>query len=199
MNSAAEETWDDRGMTLQRAVVGKLRRGGERCEVVKNGQRAITLIAACPPNSWREGQPRTSGIYGLAEPAEWRIRYIGSSSHIEGRLWQHYFNRKEGGGQEKQLWLAKLRDRKEPIVAIVLEEMPLLEGMEGNMCRAEAERRWIEACHLADEADLNIKLTSRLTTAALRKENANLQALVEHQREQISKLQSELSRLRGTR
>lgn len=85
------------------------------------------------------------GIYGLVDPRDGRVRYIGQSEDIEKRYKQHCalrdFSRRrlalcmELGGQ-----LLSLR---------IIEEMP-----RGDL--DEAERRWIAHYRRLDQADTNV-------------------------------------------
>lgn len=79
-------------------------------------------------------------IYGLVDPRDGVVRYIGQSNHIPRRKWQHLREAQRAfprSGSRKSEWLRELLDAGYEPEIVILETVP--DG-EAN----EAERRWID-------------------------------------------------------
>lgn len=105
----------------------------------------------------RKGLKDTAGIYGLADPRNGVIRYVGSSDCIEHRLYSHVHS--SGGNREtpKHEWIKSMRRDGVVPVAFLLQlgdfGPPQSEG------RHQAESEWVAILQLTGGADLNVNLT----------------------------------------
>lgn len=154
--------------------------------------RIVTLDPCYGPGSLQAG---TAGIYGLADPRDMRVRYIGSSDCIERRLYAHAHL---SGGKHlpRGRWLKTLAVDGVAPLALVLEE-----GVFGPPQSAErhaAERRWIDAYVLVGEADLNVRLTPLGHAHSKDTPGKRLHAEVVSLRKRVAELELEIIRLQKT-
>lgn len=81
----------------------------------------------------------TTFIYGLFDPRDCRLRYIGKSDNPQKRLEQHIFFARHGSKSHKDTWIRSLLSTDlEPAIEI------LEECTEGNW--QEIEKAWINEC-----------------------------------------------------
>ncbi len=76
-------------------------------------------------------------VYGLADPRDGKIKYIGVTNSLIGRLREHM--RMYGGNTRKNAWLQELTD------AYMLPYMVTLEVIEDDTEWREREIAWIDA------------------------------------------------------
>lgn len=87
------------------------------------------------------------GIYGLVDPRDGRVRYVGQSEDVEKRYRQHLDH--NDPNVRKRLWIKELSaDGRAPGLSL-LEAVPV-----GDLIAIE--RRWIDTYRDRGEADLNI-------------------------------------------
>ena len=105
----------------------------------------------------RKGLKGTAGIYGLADPRNGVIRYVGSSGCIEHRLYSHVHSTGRNKETPKHEWVNSMRRDGVVPVAFLLQlgdfGPPQSEG------RNQAESEWVAILQLTGGADLNVNLT----------------------------------------
>ena len=99
----------------------------------------------------------TSGVYGLMDPLSGEVRYVGSSVHIEKRLYTHHHTVAPKNARPCQVWMAQMVLAGWSIQACLLEEVP--SAILGDQKRRNAhERVWIEHFNTLGQADLNVQM-----------------------------------------
>jgi len=105
----------------------------------------------------RKGLKGTAGIYGLADPRDMVIRYVGSSDCIEYRLYNHIHSTRPVARTPKAAWIEEMKQEGVFPVALLLQTgnfgLPQSEG------RHQAESEWVLILQLTGGADLNVRLT----------------------------------------
>ena len=99
----------------------------------------------------------TAGIYGLADPRDLIIRYVGSSECIEHRLYSHTHSTRTKARTPNANWIAGLKREGIFPVALLLQEGDF--GPPQSEERHEAESEWVSILQLTGGADLNVRLT----------------------------------------
>lgn len=78
-------------------------------------------------------------IYGLYDPRDGKLRYVGKTINLQARLWDHVTKAKSGEENGKSEWIGEL-------LALNLQpEVRVLEETDEDGW-AEAEKRWIADC-----------------------------------------------------
>lgn len=102
----------------------------------------------------------TSGIYGLVDPLDARIRYVGSSIYIERRLYRHHHFGPRKTTRPCMLWMREMVGAGWTIDARLLEAVAP-KDLDDLYLRNDLERGWVERLHELGEADLNQRLAPK--------------------------------------
>lgn len=86
-------------------------------------------------------------VYGLADPRDGIVKYIGVTNSLIGRLNEHM--RMYGGNERKNAWIQEIKD------AYMLPYMVTLEVIEDDTEWREREIAWIDAYVKAGASLLN--------------------------------------------
>ena len=107
-----------------------------------------------------QGFEYTSGIYGLLDPLDARIRYVGSSIHVEKRLYRHHHFGPRKSERPCMVWMREMVKAGWSIDACILEtvEPKVLDDV---YMRNDLERNWVERLHELGQADLNMRLAPK--------------------------------------
>jgi hypothetical protein len=91
---------------------------------------------------------KTRGVYGLRDPRDGRIRYVGQSQHIERRFYDHLCRSQYEKALGKRAWVFGLYR-----VGLKPELVILAEIAAGDL--NECERFWVGTLELIGDADFN--------------------------------------------
>lgn len=119
----------------------------------------MKTIQMADAQRWQRGEQRNaiSGVYGLVDPRDGRVRYVGSSQDIAHRLYSHRHSSRSNRRRPCEVWLVELKNAGVQPFAIVLEECEV--GAVGDPARNLKISVWVDAYDLLGEADLNVRLT----------------------------------------
>lgn len=140
----------------------------------------------------RRGYRGTAGIYGLADPRDLRVRYVGSSQCVERRLYAHAHSPERHIPRGR--WILELLAAGVRPVALVLEAGDF--GSPQSAQRHEAERRWIEMLQPKGGADLNVKLTPVGHTHSKDSPGKKLHAELSALRARVVELEAQIAEFR---
>ena len=100
--------------------------------------------------------PSAQGVYGLVDPRTKKVRYVGTSTNLNSRVYSHIHSTSVRGNTTKDQWVRELaKEGKRPTgVLLCGEALP-----KANKDRHALEATWIEKLPKLGEADLNSRLT----------------------------------------
>lgn len=151
--------------------------------------RLITYEDSVSFDAKKRGVKGREGIYGLVDPREpYAVRYVGSSGHMEHRLYAHWHGY---GRTPKHRWVAGLRTEGVKVAMVVLELAEV--GPRQSAARMTLENAWVELLG----ADLNVTLTPVGHAHSKDSTGKKLHAEIRELRSRVAQLERELAVLRG--